>query len=149
MLRGISPLIAPELLMILSEMGHGETMLLADANFPAGKYCRRVLHAPGVDITQLLAAIMPLWVLDYKCPPLAMPSSNNGCDNTPLASEYLGIIRGSIPAAPEIEFIDGEDFYRRAGETRVAVVTGDLHRFANLIVRKGVFTPELLAPREK
>ena len=144
MLRGISPLISPELLMLLADMGHGESLLLSDANFPAGKYCRKVLHAPNTDIQQLLAAIMPLWVLDYKRPPLIMPESTITPGNLDLAEKYLGIVHQTLQDVPPPEFLKGDAFYREAMETRVCVVTGDLRRFANLIIRKGVFTAESL-----
>ncbi len=142
MLRGISPLISPELLMLLADMGHGESLLLADANFPAGKYCRKVLHLPGTDIQQLLAAILPLWVLDYKRPPLIMPECTISPGNRDLAEQYLELARQTVPKVPFPEFLQGDNFYREAMETRVCVVTGDLRRFANLIIRKGVFTLE-------
>lgn len=35
MLKGIPSIIQPDLLKILSEMGHGDTIVLADAHFPA------------------------------------------------------------------------------------------------------------------
>ena len=34
MLKGISPIISPELLKIIAEMGHGDELVLAVANFP-------------------------------------------------------------------------------------------------------------------
>ena len=148
MLRGISPLISPELLMILAEMGHGESILFADANFPAGKFCRHVIQAPGTEIPALLGGVMPLWTLDYKTQPLFMPKSNTECCNVGLSEKYLEIVRRSIPSAPAIEFLNGDEFYEQAKGVRACVVTGDLHRFANLIVRKGVFTPEYLTARE-
>ena len=138
MLKGISPLIAPELLMLLSEMGHGEEILLADANFPAGKFCSKVIQLPGADIPALLAAVMPLWTLDYKTQPFYMPAGSNGCDNRELAKLYLDIINRSNCDVPGMEFLSGEEFYTRAGRVRVCVVTGERRRFANLIIRKGV-----------
>ena len=42
MLKGISPLISPELLKVLCEMGHGDEIVLADANFPAESMGQRV-----------------------------------------------------------------------------------------------------------
>jgi len=131
-------LISPPLLQLLAEMGHGEEILLADANFPAGKYCRNVIQLPGADNPALLAAIIPLWSLEYKEPPLIMPQSNIDCSNVAIKEEYQQIIRREIPDAPEIVLVGGDVFYRRAADVRVCVVTGERRRFANLIIRKGV-----------
>ena len=38
MLKNINPILSPELLKILSEMGHGDEIVIADANFPAENY---------------------------------------------------------------------------------------------------------------
>ena len=50
MLKGISPILTPELLKIIAEMGHGDELVLADGNFPAasiGKRCVRIVHGRG------------------------------------------------------------------------------------------------------
>lgn len=64
MLKGISPLISPELLKVLCEMGHGDEIVLADANFPAESMGQRVVRADGIGATELLRAILPLFPLD-------------------------------------------------------------------------------------
>ena len=48
MLKGISPLISPALLKVLSEMGHGDEIALADAHFPAAYLEPQVIRADGV-----------------------------------------------------------------------------------------------------
>jgi L-fucose mutarotase len=40
MLIGIDPLLSPECLATLRAMGHGDEMVLGDANFPAWTACR-------------------------------------------------------------------------------------------------------------
>lgn len=42
MLKGISPLLSPDLLKLLAEMGHGDELVLADAHFPAYSLHARV-----------------------------------------------------------------------------------------------------------
>lgn len=61
MLKGISPLISPELLKVLCEMGHGDEIVLADANFPAESMGQRVVRADGIGAAELLRAILPLF----------------------------------------------------------------------------------------
>ena len=54
MLKGISPLISPELLSVLYRMGHGDEIVLADAHFPGDACGQRVVRADGLRIASLL-----------------------------------------------------------------------------------------------
>ena len=68
MLKGIPKIISPELLKILSEMGHGDELVLADGNFPSENYGKRVVRADGHAVCELLSAILELFPLDsYSC----------------------------------------------------------------------------------
>lgn len=64
MLKGVSKLISPELLKILAEMGHGDEIVIGDANFPAVNYGKRVVRADGIGGTALLSALLDLIPLD-------------------------------------------------------------------------------------
>lgn len=64
MLKGISPLINPELLQILSEMGHGDEIVIGDGNFPARSMGQRCVRCDGHGVPQLLDAILQLFPLD-------------------------------------------------------------------------------------
>jgi L-fucose mutarotase/ribose pyranase (RbsD/FucU family) len=68
MLRGISPLLSPDLLAVLCRMGHGDEIVLADAHFPGETFNSRVLRADGLRIPPLIEAILPLFVLDNYAP---------------------------------------------------------------------------------
>src|ERR1700761_8695456 len=78
MLKGISPVLSPELLKTLYEMGHGDELLLADAHFPGHSLGRRVLRADGLRITQLLEAILPLFELERSDDALVMMHPDRG-----------------------------------------------------------------------
>lgn len=64
MLKGITPCISPELLKVLCEMGHGEEIVLADANFPSESVGQKVVRADGIGAAELLSAILPMFPLD-------------------------------------------------------------------------------------
>lgn len=64
MLKGISPLLSPELLKVLCEMGHGDEIVFADANFPAVSTAKRLVRADGHGIPELLAATLELFPLN-------------------------------------------------------------------------------------
>ena len=72
MLKTISPLISPELLKVLAEMGHGDEIIFSDAHFPAHSVGPQVLRADGLLVSDLLRAIIPLFELDSYAPPLVM-----------------------------------------------------------------------------
>ena len=73
MLKGISPLLSPDLLSTLFRMGHGDEIILADAHFPGETFNPKVLRADGLRIPNLLEAILPLLELDsYAGNPLTM-----------------------------------------------------------------------------
>ena len=57
MLKNIDPLLTPELLKVLAEMGHGDEIVLADANFTAVSLGRGkpVLRLPGAGMAQACA----------------------------------------------------------------------------------------------
>ena len=79
MLKGISPLISPELLETLARMGHGDSIVLADAHFPGESVGKRVVRADGLRIPDLLDAILPLFELDsYVEAPLVMMAAVEG-----------------------------------------------------------------------
>ena len=64
MLKGIPKLLSPELIKILAEMGHGDEIVIGDANFPAVQYGRRVVRADGIGGAELLSAILSVMPLD-------------------------------------------------------------------------------------
>ena len=65
MLKGIDPLLSPELLKLLAEMGHDDAVVLADANFTAMSLGagKPVLRLPGVGMARTVdavASVLPL-----------------------------------------------------------------------------------------
>ena len=97
MLKGISPLISPELLAELSRMGHGDEIILADAHFPGNTYNSKVIRADGLLIPDLLEAILPLFELDsYVEHPLVMMAAVEGDNLDPKVEENWAAEGGRI-----------------------------------------------------
>jgi L-fucose mutarotase len=140
MLKGISPLISPDLLAVLARMGHGDELVLADAHFPAETYNLRVLRADGIPMTGLLEAILPLFELDsYAESPLIMMAPVKGDPLDPsVEKEYLISIQKTNPAVHSISRIERFAFYERTRSAFAVVVTGELAKYGNIILRKGV-----------
>ena len=56
MLKGISPVVSPDLLKTLAEMGHGDEIVISDAHFPGHTFNARVIRADGLDAFEQLMA---------------------------------------------------------------------------------------------
>ncbi len=140
MLKGISPLISPELLEILARMGHGDEIILADAHFPGESFNDRVLRADGLRIPDLLGAILPLFELDSYVPaPLVMMAAVKGDILDPeVEKSYLESIKATNPDVAPIERIDRFDFYDRAKTAFAVVMTGETAKYGNILLKKGV-----------
>lgn len=139
MLKGISKFIGPDLLALLHRMGHGDEIILADAHFPGHSCCPQVLRAEGITIVQLLDGILPLFELDSYAPPLVMMQIAPGDTPDPrVESDYMEVIRKHVPAASPPERIERHAFYQRARGVYAIVMTGELRKYGNLLLKKGV-----------
>jgi L-fucose mutarotase len=140
MLKGVSPLIGPQLLAILSEMGHGDEIVLADAHFPAATMGRRVVRADGLLIAALLDAILPLFELDgYVEAPVLMMAPVPGDRLDPAVEKsYRSALRRHAPQAPAPVRLERLAFYERARQAFAVVATGDTAKYGNVILKKGV-----------
>jgi len=134
MLKGISPLISPELLKTLDEMGHGDTIVFADAHFPAASMNANVIRADGILIPDLLKAVMPLFELDsYIDHPVSMMAPVPGDQ---LDTDYISICRSIT--AHSIEFIERFAFYEKSKHAFAVVQSGETRKYGNILLQKGV-----------
>lgn len=139
MLKGISPVVSPELLKVLDEMGHGDEIILSDAFFPGHTFGKRVLRADGLRVAQLLEGIMPLFELDAYAPPLVMMAPVPGDKLDPsVEAMYMAAIRKSLPNPPAVTRIGRFEFYERTKSAYAVVLTGETAVYGNILLKKGV-----------
>lgn len=121
-------------------MGHGDEIVLADAHFPGASMGRLVLRADGASVTELLDGILPLFELDaYVDDPVAMMAPVTGDDLDPaVESDYRAAVLRHAPKAPEFVRLEREAFYARAKSCFAVVMTGELRKYGNVILKKGV-----------
>ena len=138
MLKGISPFISPELIKILMEMGHGDEIVLADANFPAVNYAKRLIRCDGVSIIDLLPAILELFPLDTYSENsyMLMQVVDGDICKTDIWDSYGGIVKKHNSNKPKM--IERFDFYERTKNAFAIVATGEKAQYANIIIKKGV-----------
>ena len=139
MLKGIAPVISPELLKVLAEMGHGDELILADAHFPGHTMNPRVLRADGIGIATLLDGMLPLFELDSYADPLVMMAAVEGDQLDPaVETNYMGAVHRHAPGAKPPVRIDRFAFYDRARQAFAVVMTGETAKYGNILLKKGV-----------
>ena len=141
MLKGISPLINPELLQILSEMGHGDEIVIGDGNFPARSMGQRCVRCDGHGVPQLLDAILQLFPLDdFVAEPVTLMEVVPGSvpdGEPPIWQTFREIIARHEPTA-KIGFCERFAFYERAKKAFVCVASSEIQQYANIILKKGI-----------
>lgn len=140
MLKNVSPLISPELLKILAEMGHGDEIVLADANFPAASHSSRLVRADGHSIPVLLAAILELFPLDtfVASPAFVMQPVDEMGEEPSVWRTYRQTMDEAEGRQVGVEAIERFAFYQRAKAAYAIVATGESALYGNLILKKGV-----------
>ncbi len=137
MLKGIPKIIPPELLKILSEMGHGNEIVIADGNFPSAAYGKRVVYLSGNGGCEVLRAVLEVFPLDtYAQPTYLMAKAEGDTVETPIWDEYADI--ASVHTDAEVAFLSRQEFYDRAKEAYAVIATGESALYANIILKKGV-----------
>lgn len=140
MLKGIPSVLQPDLLKILMEMGHGDTIVIGDGNFPAASMGKRVVRCDGVGAGVVLDAILQLMPLDsFVAAPVELMEVVPGDDYVPpVWDEYRNIIEKYEPEHNGIAHVERFEFYDRARAAYAVVSTSESALYANLILRKGV-----------
>jgi L-fucose mutarotase len=138
MLKKISPYLSPELLKTLCEMGHGDEIVLADAHFPGHTLGRRVVRADGLNISQLLDAILPLFELEKAEDALAMMQRDDNAVNDEVEVDFLKAVRRHTVRTAPAARVARQAFYERAKGAYCVVMTGELRAYGNVILKKGV-----------
>ena len=140
MLKGISPLLSPELLALLCRMGHGDEIVLADAHFPGDTFGKQVIRADGLKVADLIDAMLPVFELDsYVDAPLVMMAAVPGDKLDPKVEKmYRAAVDRHAPKTPAIARIERFAFYDRAKAAFAVVMTGETAKYGNIILKKGV-----------
>ncbi len=138
MLKGINPLLTPDLLKILMEMGHGDEIVISDGNFPAASMAQRLVRLDGHNVPEVLDAILEVLPLDkYVENQVALMEVVPGDPVVPVIWDtYKEIIANYEPDA-KIEYMERFDYYERAKKAYAVVYTGEKAIYANVILKKG------------
>ena len=142
MLKGISPMLSPELLKVLCEMGHSDTLVIADGNFPAETMCRNatVIRMDGHGVPEILEAILTVFPLDqYVEKPVSLRERVPG-DNADISiwKVYEEMITKEEPrGASVIRTLERFAFYEEAKKAYAIIATSETSQYANILLQKG------------
>jgi L-fucose mutarotase len=140
MLIGIHALLTPDLLHALASMGHGDTIVLVDANYPVTRG-KRSLEMPGASAVASLRAVLSILPLDTFVPHPAMVMQMVGDPETvapPIAEMNDVLAAGGHKPAHALERYT---FYDAASQAYAIVRTGERRFYGNIILCKGVIPP--------
>lgn len=143
MLKNVPKIISPELLKILSEMGHSDFLVIADGNFPAESMGKdsKVIRMDGHNVPEVLDAILQLFPLDtYTATPVGLMEVMKGDTvETPIWDEYKAIVKKyDDRGANAFENIERFAFYEKAKKAYVIIATSEKALYANIMLQKGV-----------
>ena len=143
MLKGVDPLLGPELLKILRAMGHGDDIAIVDANFPADSSAQRLVRMDGARATDVVRAVLSVLPLDTFVPNAAfrMAVVGNEGEVPKIVSEFDALLK-KVGYDGEIEAVERFAFYDRAKAAYAVVATGERRYWGNLILKKGAIPPE-------
>lgn len=138
MLKNVPKILSPQLLKILCEMGHGDEIVIADANFPSETNGKRVVRADGLGGVELLDAILKMIPLDtYAEENFFLMQTTQGDPTPTIWAEYFETANANddnLRAANLERFA----FYERAKNAYAVIASGEEAIYANIIIKKGV-----------
>ena len=144
MLKKVSKLLTGDMLKVLCDMGHGDEIVIADANFPAETVAQRLIRVPGIDAVTLCEAILDVFPLDsYSAYPAALmdltdSDKKKGMPVPGIWAEYEELLSDVSKKQVEIERMERYAFYERAKKAFAVIQTGEEKQYGNLILVKGV-----------
>ncbi len=143
MLKGIPPILSPDLLKTLCEMGHSDRLVIADGNFPSesmGKNAK-VIRLDGHGVPEILDAILQVFPLDTYTdkPVILMDKLPGDTVETPIWEEFAKLVEAHDPKGRDnIGFIDRFAFYEETKTAYLVIATSEKALYANVMLQKGV-----------
>ena len=148
MLIKIDPILSPELLFTLRTMGHGDKLVLADANFPANSMNKNVIRLDGVNIKDAAKAILSVFPLDSFIVSQGGTAANrmevddNPNELTETHKEFIQAVKDVSGESWKVGSIERQSFYAKAKKSYAIVTTTDARPFGCFILTKGVIKPD-------
>jgi L-fucose mutarotase len=144
MLKHLDPLLTPDLLAALRAMGHGDTIAIVDANFPAAANARRLIRLDGHGAPRVLDAVLSVMPLDDFGPDAAVRMEVVGDPSVemPIFAAFRTVLAHHEPGLKSaLGALERHAFYAAARDAFAIVATGETKLYGNILLRKGVIRP--------
>lgn len=144
MLKGLDPILGPDLLATLRAMGHGDDIAIVDTNFPAAAMGRPVIRLDGLPATRVLDAVLSVLPLDDFVPEAAwrMEVVGDAGAEMPIFDEFRRVIVAREGASFRLASLERFAFYERVRKAFAVVVSGETRLYGNILLKKGVVRPD-------
>lgn len=149
MLKNINPLLNADVLHTLAAMGHGDSLVLCDANFPAQSVALKtsigkLLRIDGANVSEVAEAVLSLMPLDTFIDDAAQRMEVVGApDELPeVQVEVQSVINASEEGAFPLVPVERFAFYEKASESYAVIACGERRFYGCFILTKGVVPPE-------
>lgn len=145
MLKGLDPLLTPDLLHALRAMGHGDELVIADANFPGASIARRLIRVDGCDGPALARAVLSVMPLDdfadAACFRMQVVDDPEAVPD--VCAIYERLIQQAEGDGFRLASLERFAFYERARAAFAVVQSGEVRLYGNLILKKGVIRSQV------
>ena len=148
MLKNIDPLLNAEILHALRAMGHGDTVVICDTNFPADSVAQQtvfgsLLRIDGVNAARAVQAVLSLMPLDTFVDDSArrMEIVGNPLEVPEVQQEVQAEIDRAEGKPWPMTSIERMAFYEHAKQAYCVIATGERRFYGCFIFRKGVIAP--------
>ncbi len=145
MLKNLHPHLSADLLWALKSMGHGEDLLICDANHPAGTIAKqtvsgRIIEAPGLDIPQAVAAVLTVFPLDtfVPAPVTRMQVVDHPEKVLPMFEEVHRLCEAAEGRKIAMASLERFAFYAAAAKAFAVLRTSEFRPYGCFLLKKGV-----------
>ncbi len=149
MLKNLHPLLNADVLYALRAMGHGDELVLCDANFPADSVARqsvlgKLLRIDGVSTTEAARAILSVLPLDnaVERPVRRMEVMGEPDTVPPVQQELQQVVNAAEARVRPLGSIERFAFYEAARQAYCVIATGERRFYGCFLIKKGVLPPE-------
>ena len=144
MLKGINPILGPEILYTMRSMGHGDKLALVDSNFPSSSLNNKVIRLDGVNISKVTEAILSLFPLDsfVDFPALRMEIDDKPNEINEVHNDFINAIKNYSGSNWKVGSISRKNFYEEAKKACAIIQTSESRPFGCFIIIKGVILPD-------
>ena len=140
MLIGLDPRLTPDLLHALASMGHGDTLAIVDANFPAAACAQRLIPLDGIDAPAALSAVLGILPLDHAVahPARVMAVIDRPEEVPEVVRDFAAVLGLALGHALRPHPIERQAFYAEARAAFAILRTGERRFYGNILLTKGV-----------